>query len=172
MPRDSTPPTSASGQDWSTAPEDEPDSAEWRDAFRHFIVGRVAQAQSQAQSWLGVISTLFGLFSAVVVINRGTTIDELHVGIAVQIVVFALAVITYALVFSAVVEGARATWSGLGLGVPAATKDAKAQKWSSRLDHPIKLFKSLWNPPRLSDHLLGDSWGDYRAYQFHLADDP
>lgn len=70
MPSDSTPPLSASGQDEHAVPEDESDAAEWRREYRQFVHGRVAQTQAQAQSWLGVMSTLLGLFSAVVVIGH------------------------------------------------------------------------------------------------------
>jgi len=80
MPSDSTPPLSASGQDEHAVPEDESDAAEWRREYRQFVMAASRRPQAQAQSWLGVMSTLLGLFSAVVVIGHGTAINELPVG--------------------------------------------------------------------------------------------
>lgn len=58
------------------------------------------------------MTTLLGLFSAVVVLSGGTTISELPVGTIGRGLVCGLAVIAYGLAFTAVVIGARATFGG------------------------------------------------------------
>ena len=117
MPSESTPPLPALGQDQRRVPDDQLDAEEWRKEYRQFVHSRVGQTHSQAQSWLGVMSTLLGLFSAVVVISHGTAINELPVGTLARGLVFVLAVIAYGLAFLAVVQGAQATWGAWGLAL-------------------------------------------------------
>jgi hypothetical protein len=170
MPSDSTPPLSASGQDEHAVPEDESDAAEWRREYRQFVHGRVAQTQAQAQSWLGVMSTLLGLFSAVVVIGHGTAINELPVGTGGRGLVFVLAVVAYGLAIRAVVYGAQATWGGLGLGPPPTTGEATAQKRSTPPGQEDTGFRSWWSPTPLAEQLPSDTWEEYRDSQLELAD--
>lgn len=88
------------------------------EAGRHRLVrrasglftGRLANVQSQAQSWLAVMSTLLGLYSAVIVVNGGAAIGELRGGLAWRISALFLAFLAYSLAFVAVVWGARSTF--------------------------------------------------------------
>jgi hypothetical protein len=153
MLSDSTPALPAAG--WgqqAPPPEDRADAALWRGEFREFVRGRAARMQTSAQSWLGVMTTLLGLFSAVVVISRGTAISELPVGTGWRAVVFALAVIAYGLVFTAVVMGALATFGGLGLGI--GTKPP---------------LKEWWSPTELAGNRRY-TWETYRDHQLSQAD--
>jgi hypothetical protein len=72
--------------------------------------GRLAIVLSQAQSWLAVMSTLLGLYSAVIGVNGGAAIGELRGGLAWRISALFLAFLAYSLAFVAVVWGARSTF--------------------------------------------------------------
>jgi hypothetical protein len=154
--------------------EDDSEAAGWIRESRQLVYGQVTQIESQAQSWVGVISTLLGLFSAVVVIGRGTAINELPVGIVWRGVVFTFAVITYGLAFIAVVYGLWATWGGLGQHL-SAKGEAKTQKRSGRPGQLENWFMHLWRPQSQSEQLKrglsNEYWHEYMDKQLDLADE-
>jgi hypothetical protein len=161
MPSDSTQSLSPSGQDRRTDTPDHDDAADWERDYRQFVHGRVERTQAQAQSWLGVMSTLLGLYSAVVVINHGTTINELPVGSGWRIVVYLLAVLAYGLAVSAVFYGAWATWGGLALGSNHGEAKIQESGW----------FKRNWSPTPHGEQMpTTGRWKDYQKNQFDLAD--
>lgn len=169
MASESMPPLSTPGQDQRVVSEGQLDTEDWRREYRQFVHSRVTTTQSQAQSWLGVMSTLLGLFSAVVVISHGTAINDLPVG-TVRVLVFGVAVIAYGVAFTAVVFGAQATWGGLGLGRSSTTGEATAQERSGRPSRLRRGYQWSWNPPPLAEQLPHDTWLEYKKYQLQLAD--
>jgi hypothetical protein len=146
------------------------DKDEWRQEYRKWVHGRVTETQKQAQSWLGVMSTLLGLFSAVVVISHGAAIDQLPAAI-LRVLVYVFTILAYWLAFAAVVLGARATWGGLSLDPPSTTGEASAQEGSDPQGRLRKWFKWAWNPMPLAMQLPCDTWMEYKNKQLELADD-
>jgi hypothetical protein len=171
MPSNSTPPLpAAGGGQQAAARENEADAASWRREFQEWKHGRAARMQTSAQSWLGVMTTLLGLFSTVVVINRGTALSELPVGTVGRGLLFGLAVIAYGLAFAAVVSGALATFSGLGLGLVTRPR---LKGWLGRLPDPLRAkaveWVTLWSPSPLAGH-PDFRWETYRDHQLSQAD--
>jgi hypothetical protein len=130
-----------------------------------------SHTQSAAQSWVGVMTTLLGLFSAVVVVSGGTTISELPVGTGGKALVFVLAVITFGFAFTAVVNGAQATFGGGGLGLTPKPPD---KGWLMKLPEGLRIrvvsWATLWRPLPL----VGDPnyrWEIYRVRQLTQADE-
>jgi hypothetical protein len=172
MARDSTPPLPGARQHPQVmAPQDQTDATLWRDEFRNFVHGRVTHMQTSAQSWLGVMTTLLGLFSAVVVLSGGTTISQLPVGRLGRGLVFALAVIAFGLAFTAVVIGARATFGGLGLGLrPKPPFTGWLGKLPKRLQAKAATWWTFWSPLSLAAH-PDFTWETYRNRQLRQADE-
>jgi hypothetical protein len=169
MASESMPPLATPGQDQRVVPEGELDIADWRREFRQFVHGRVTVTQAQAQSWLGVMSTLLGLFSAVVVISHGTAINELPEG-PVRLLVFVFVVVAYLLAFAAVVLGAQASWGGLSLHRSSTTGDAAAQERSGRPGWLRRAYEWCWKPSPLAEQLAQDTWMDYKKNHLQVAD--
>ena len=115
--------------------------------------GRLANVQSQAQSWLAVMSTLLGLYSAVIGVNGGAAIGELRGGLAWRISALFLAFLAYSLALVAVVWGARSTFGGLS--VPRVSNQGQPRK-----QRP--LLKKLWDPEGIQPEAGG--WLEYRNY--------
>jgi hypothetical protein len=96
-----------------TTPQTIPDKT-WQTEMQTFIVGRYDRVQTAAQTWLTIMTTLFGVFSTVVVVNGAKTIKELKGGLPWQIPVIIGAFAVFALAFAATMYGLFASWGGLG----------------------------------------------------------
>jgi hypothetical protein len=172
MRNDSTSPLSASGEgQQAVAPEGESEAAAWEREFQQFVHGRVALTQTGAQSWLAVMTTLLGLFSAVVVVNGSTAISELPVGPVGRVLVFGFAVLVYGLTFIAVIYGALATFGGLGLGLPGPPLPNTLNRLSPGPLRPVgKKLWEWWTPTPMAHWLPILSGETYRIHQLPLAD--
>jgi hypothetical protein len=149
------------------APEDESaDAAAWTRELREFVHGRVGLVHTSAQAWLGVLTTILGLFSAVVVIRGGTAISELPLGTLGRGLVFLSALVVYGLTFWAVVEGALATFGGLGLEAPEHAGSGMMNKLSRFRDR----WMEAWRPPSLAKAMKEYRGKWYGDNQIQLAD--
>lgn len=96
-----------------TTPQAIPDST-WQTEMQTFTVSRYDRVQAAAQTWLTIMTTLFGVFSTVVVVSGARTIKEIKGGLPWQIGVVAGAFAVFALAFAATMYGLFASWGGLG----------------------------------------------------------
>ena len=115
------------------------------------FTGRLANVQSQAQSWLAVMSTLLGLYSAVIVVNGGAAIGELRGG----------PLFGFPCVLVGVCSGGLGsaqhlrTFGGLSGPVPRVSNQGQPRK-----QRP--LLKKLWDPEGIQPEAGG--WLEYRNY--------
>ena len=86
----------------------------WKTEMQNFILNRYARVQTAAQTWLTIMTTLFGLFSTVVVVSGAKTISDIQGGLPWRIGVVAGAGAVFVLALAATGEGLLASWGGLG----------------------------------------------------------
>jgi hypothetical protein len=173
MPSDSTPLSPRPGQGQpATPPKDEVGAAAWKKEFEEFGPARVAQVNASAQAWLGIMTTLLGLFSAVVVLNQGSAIGELPIGRVGRGILFTLAVIVYGFAFIAVVYGAAAVSGGLGFGLERPSPPKSLTKWSKALglSQPAWHLWQFWNPEPLSPLPPNYTWERFRQHRLERAE--
>jgi hypothetical protein len=113
--------------------DDQTGNDRWQEDYEDFIHGRMVRVQAAAQQWLVTMTSLLGLFSAVVVVGGGNAIEKVPHGIA-QATIVALAAVVYILAFVAVYQGAKATFGGLGLR-PAGSEERAYAKEASGLQN-------------------------------------
>jgi hypothetical protein len=142
----------------SRLPGENADADAWQAELRTFVHGRLERYQKAAESWLAILTTLLGLFGAVVVLNGGKAISDIRGGVGWRVAVLAAAAIVFALAFAAIFEGLHATWAGLSGG---GRRTSTEGLWG--------LLHDQWSPPDLDvEHL---EWGDFREYMQHRPDE-
>ncbi len=115
--------------------------------LQRFVHGRLERYQKAAESWLAILTTLLGLFGAVVVLNGGKAISDLHGGVDWHVAVFVIAATVFALAFAAIFEGLHATWTGLSGGGLTTRREGWRgvlldQWWPQRIDvEHLELWK-------------------------------
>ena len=136
-----------------TIPQAIPDST-WQTEMRNFIVGRYERVQAAAQTWLTIMTTLFGLFSAVTLIGGPKTITDINGGLPWKIGVVAGAAAVFVLAFVATMYGLFASWGGLWAGLQP---DPEKPVWRE--------LKDMWSPePLTPEEIQHPDWHDYRRY--------
>jgi hypothetical protein len=151
-----------------------PEAMAWTRELQDFTTRRLALVQTAAQSWLAVMTTLLGLVSVVAVLNHGTAISELPIGLLGRAAVFAVAVVVYLLAFIAVVYGALATFGGLGLPKPqdapspAAAGSRRAQP---RQQAPLHAKLHEWWTPIPDAGRPEPGWEEYKRSRVRQADE-
>jgi len=141
----------------STTGKGVPD-ARWQTEMQDFIVGRYGRIQAAAQTWLSIMTGLFGLFSTVVVVSGAKTISEIHGGQPWRIGVVVGAVAVFVLAFVATMYGLFASWGGLG-GLKNEQDDPKEPPsgWQE--------LRSIWSPTGLTVAEVEDArWPSFREY--------
>jgi hypothetical protein len=124
----------------------------WETAVQNFIVGRYDRVQAAAQTWLTIMTTLFGVFSTVVVVSGAKTITEVKGGLPWQWGVLAGAAAVFLLAFAATMYGLFASWGGLGAGLQ---EEPKKRVWQE--------LKDMWWPAPLKlDDIEDLYWQRYR----------
>jgi hypothetical protein len=126
--------------------------------MQDFIVGRYGRVQAAAQTWLSIMTTLFGLFTTVVVVGGAKTISEIQGGLPWRVGVVVGAAAVFLLAFAATMYGLFASWGGLG-GLKNEKDDPKAGQsgWSG--------LRSMWSPEDLTLPDVEDAdWQKFRAY--------
>lgn len=147
MTDDSHDPAPAHRAVWSTEGDD------WSRALHGFVVGRFDLVQAAARFWLGTMTTLVALFSALIVINRGEALADLPVGTPVRVLLFIGVVAVYGCAFGAVLLGAQASFGGLTLTRPG--------QHDSFLSDPWRWVHDQWSPAPMQDpHSL--PWWEFR----------
>jgi hypothetical protein len=132
-------------------PQAIPGSA-WQAEMQNFIVGRYDRVQAAAQTWLTIMTTLFGVFSAVVVVGGARTISEIHGGLPWRIGAVAGAAAVYVLAFAATIYGLFASWGGLRADLQ---REEEKSVWRE--------LKDMWSPKKLELAEIKDPhWPDYR----------
>jgi hypothetical protein len=132
-------------------PQAIPDSA-WETQTHNFIVGRYDRVQAAAQTWLTIMTTLFGVFSTVVVVSGPKTISDIHGGLPWRIGVAAGAAAVFVLAFAATMYGLFASWGGLGAGLKP---EEKKNFWLE--------LKEMWQPEPLDPaETIAPGWKKYR----------
>jgi hypothetical protein len=125
----------------------------WQTVMQNFIVGRYDRVQAAAQTWLTIMTTLFGVFSTVVVVSGARTISEIHGGLPWRIGVVAGAAAVYLLAFVATMYGLFASWGGLGAGLQ---HEPKKPVWRE--------LKDMWWPKDLTlAEIKYPDWHNYRG---------
>ena len=145
--------------DVGPSPRANPSGDGWAEDLENFVRGRVNRVQTAAQFWLGTMTTLLGLFSALIVFNGGQSLAELPVGTPVRIVLYVATVTVYCCAFGAVVLGARATFGGLTL--------AQGDEPATRT--PLRWVASKWSPDSMDDP-TDFGWREFREHQMARAD--
>jgi hypothetical protein len=164
----------------ATTPDAIPDSS-WQTEMQNFIVGRYDRVQTAAQYWLTIMTTLFGVFSTVVVVSGAKTISDIHGGLPWQIGVVAGAAAVFLLAFVATMYGLFASWGGLGADLSAAKAAAsisatgtprdpknrvlrKLTRIWRKLIHPWSQLKKMYSPRDLELPDIEDPvWQNYRC---------
>jgi hypothetical protein len=131
-------------RDTGPAPDARPpgETDAWEKELHEFVLHRFSLVQSAAQFWLGTMTTLVALFSALIVINQGESLAELPVAAPVRVGLYVIVVGVYLCAFGAVILGAQASFGGLSFGTSARI---------SLLRHPIKELKRQWSPEPMPD---------------------
>ena len=75
----------------------------WSEELHKFVLERFTLVQAAARFWLGTMTTLVGLFSALLVINRGESLAALSGPMAVRVGLYVTVVAIYGCAFAAVV---------------------------------------------------------------------
>jgi hypothetical protein len=155
MTDDSHPPAPAQRAVWYTEGDD------WSTALHEFVVARFDLVQAAARFWLGTMTTLVALFSALIVINRGEALAELPVGTPVRALLFIGVVAVYGCAFGAVLLGAQASFGGLTLTRP--------DQHLSFLGDPGGWVHDQWSPEPMQDpHSL--HWWEFRDLRRQRGD--
>ena len=172
-----------------TTPQAIPDKT-WQTEMQTFIVGRYDRVQTAAQTWLTIMTTLFGVFSTVVVVSGAKTIMDLKGGLPWQIPVIIGAFAVFALAFAATMYGLFASWGGLGADLigepvreqvrqpepnslnrtePEEASLAEADRHLELKDIPRELedigreLKDMWSPDPLKlDDVKDAKWQNFR----------
>jgi len=159
-----------------TTPQAIPDSR-WQTEMQNFIVGRYDRVQAAAQTWLTIMTTLFGVFSTVVVVSGARTIKEIKGGLPWQIGVAAAGAAVFVLAFVATMYGLFASWGGLGAEltwgpVPDKKRQSEQPKnpvWRKLTDIWRVLtdiwqeLKDMWSPEDLTlPETIDPDWQNYR----------
>jgi hypothetical protein len=146
----------------TTTPDGAVSDEQWQAEMQNFIVGRYGRVQAAAQTWLTIMTTLFGLFSTVVVVSGAKTISEIGGGQPWRIGVVAGAAAVFLLAFAATMYGLRASWGGLG-GLMTEQDDPKEPSGWSELC-------SMWRPKDLTvSEVEGADWQKFREYTLARA---
>jgi len=132
----------------------------WQAQVQTFIVGRYDRIQAASQTWLTVMTTLFGVFSTVVVVSGPKTISEVHGGLPWRIGVAAGAAAVFVLAFVATMYGLFASWGGLGVGLKLEQQQKEKERekkfWLKVID--------MWSPEELElAETIDPDWENYRA---------
>ncbi len=176
-----------------TTPQAMPDST-WQTEMQNFIVGRYDRVQAAAQTWLTIMTTLFGVFSTVVVVSGARTIHDIHGGLPWRIGLVAGAAAVFVLAFVATMYGLFASWGGLGADLQREPKteadpqpepkteadpqpEPKKKGWRKLKDIWLELkdiwleLKDMWSPEGLTLPVIMDpDWRNYRdKYTLGLA---
>ena len=124
------------------------ESDRWAKDYQDFRHGRMARVQTAAQQWLGTITALLGLFGAATVVAGRTTVAALPPW--EQLATFIGAILVYFLAGAAVLEGARATFGGLGLKPDGPSPVAPRTRWGRFKG----ILKKWWKPEALTGQLV------------------
>jgi len=136
-------------------PQAVPDST-WQTEMQTFIVGRYDRVQTAAQTWLTIMTTLFGVFSTVVVVSGGKTISEIQ-DLRLRIVVVVVAALVFGLAFAATMYGLFASWGGLGAVLTRATE--KPEKPERQLEEQhVPVLTRIGRGLKDSGQELKDMW--------------
>jgi len=139
------------------------EEADWTKAWHAFLIDRFGIVQSSARFWLGTITTLVALLSALIVVNRGEALSTLPVGTWGRVVVYLLVALIYVCAFGAVVRGSQACFGGLSVRVPAE-RDPK----ESKLRQVRRWLNHQWKPGAVPNTV---TWKDFRNDRQQRADD-
>lgn len=119
------------------------DADAWQEELQSFVHGRLERAQKAAASWLVTLTTLLGLFGAVIVLNGGAAISGIRGGVGWRAAAVIIATAVFALAFAAIYEGLTTTFAGLtGGGRSAQNDDLRSrvrEGWSPDATHPEQL---------------------------------
>jgi hypothetical protein len=139
-----------------------PDS-KWQTATQNFMLGRYDRVQAAAQTWLTIMTTLFGVFSTVVVLGGAKTISDIQGGLGWRIGVVAGSALVFLLALAATMYGLFASWGGLG-----SLKDETHDP-----EHPPSGWqdlKDMWSPQGLTPgQFEHPDWQMYRTYTLARA---
>jgi hypothetical protein len=150
------------------------DSA-WQNQMQNFFVGRYDRVQAAAQTWLTIMTTLFGVFSTVAVIGGPKTITEIHGGLGWRIGVVAGAAAVFVLAFAATMYGLFASWGGLGAGLEPEQNNkpvphGRPWPWFPVLTVVVSAevfwqeLREMWSPQDLTLAEIADPlWHRYRS---------
>lgn len=139
------------------------EAAAWTEEYRAFLRGRVARVQGAAQTWLGIMTTLLGLFSLLVLLNQGQALGDLPVATSWRVVLYVIAALAFGTAFAAVVLGARATFGGIG-AAEGAGDSAAPGPWA----RAAQWIRTKWSPEPLVMEWDRD-WTLYRDRQQELS---
>jgi hypothetical protein len=153
MPPDSPDPAPAADAGWPKASDD------WSEELHKFVLERFTLVQAAARFWLGTMTTLVGLFSALLVINRGESLAALSGPMGLRVGLYVTVVAIYVCAFAAVVLAAQASFGGLTL----PTADTPSF-WR----HPLKAAWRQWMPEDMEDSDTGD-WKKFRELRRQRA---
>lgn len=92
------------------------DADAWQAELQTFVHDRLGRVQKATESWLALLITLLGLFGAVVVLNGGKAISDIHGGSAWRAAALIIAAAVFVSAFAAILEGLTSVWAGLSGG--------------------------------------------------------
>jgi hypothetical protein len=127
------------------------DADAWQAELQDFVHGRLERAQKAAASWLVTLTTLLGLFGAVIVLNGGTAISGIRGGFGWRAAAVIIAAATFALAFAAIYEGLSTTFAGLTGG-----------GWSTHRHDLWRRLRRAWSPPDSHPEQL--TWDGFREW--------
>jgi hypothetical protein len=138
-----------------------PDEAkDWSEGLHEFAVARFGIVQTAARFWLGTMTTLVALFSALIVVNRGESLAELPVATPVRVLLYIVVVIVYGCALGAVIRGSQACFGGLS--VRTGDKDDGKGFRNSVVEQ--------WHPRAMPDPAT-IKWQDFRDDRKERGDD-
>ena len=136
------------------------DADAWQAELQTFVHGRLERGQKAAESWLAILTTLLGLFGAVVVLNGGRAISDIRGGSGWRAAALIIAAIVFGLAFAAIYEGLRATWGGLSGG----------GLWRTPAPGLWNRLRDEWSPGDLDlEHVTREVFRDYNQRRSNLT---
>jgi hypothetical protein len=173
MAHDRTDPAAEQSTAWSTEEKD------WTNAWHAFVIDRFGLVQSSARFWLGTMTTLVALLSALIVVNRGEALSTLPVGTLGRTVVYLLVALVYVCAFGAVVRGSQACFGGLSVRVdlentgtqPSDMQPSDMQPSDAKepdQPHDRGWLSYQWNPDPLPTTV---TWENFRNDRLQRGDD-